>query len=73
MPTIIKPKRTETANAIPTSDDLEVGELAINIADRVIYTKNTNNDIVIIGQYVPVQELSDASVDNGITFSIALG
>jgi len=47
MPTIIKPKRTETANAVPTSDDLEVGELAINIADRVIYTKNTNNDIVM--------------------------
>lgn len=73
MPTIIKPKRSETASAVPTSDDLEVGELAINIADRIIYTKNTNNDIVIVGQYVSVQDINDSSVDNGITFSIALG
>ena len=73
MSTIIKPKRSETANAVPTSDDLEVGELAINIADRIIYTKNSNNDIVVVGQYVSVQDINDSSVDNGITFSIALG
>lgn len=73
MSTIIKPKRSETASAVPTSDDLEVGELAINIADRIIYTKNSNNDIVIVGQYVSVQDINDSSVDNGITFSIALG
>lgn len=53
MPTIIKPKRSEAANAVPTSNDLEVGEIAINTVDRIIYTKNSSNEVIIIGQYVP--------------------
>ena len=34
MATVIKPKRSETGSSVPTSSDLEVGEFAVNTADK---------------------------------------
>lgn len=45
MSMVLKPKRSETTGA-PTADDLAVGELAMNLADGTLYSKNSNNVIV---------------------------
>jgi hypothetical protein len=49
MATVIKPKRTETALAIPSSGSLEAGELAMNITDGKFYTKTTGGTVKEIG------------------------
>lgn len=43
---IIKPKRTSTASNIPTTSNLEVGEIAINLADKKLYVRDTSNNII---------------------------
>lgn len=40
--------RSETASAVPLTSRLAVGELALNIADKKLYTKNTAEEIVEI-------------------------
>ena len=45
MTTVIKPKRSETALAVPSSGSLEVGELALNVTDGKFYTKTSANAI----------------------------
>tara|TARA_B100000287_G_scaffold351593_1_gene340782 strand:- start:233 stop:616 length:384 start_codon:yes stop_codon:yes gene_type:complete len=49
MATVIKPKRTETALAIPSSGSLEAGELAMNITDGKFYTKTTGGTVKEVG------------------------
>ncbi|HAL0047438.1 TPA: tail fiber domain-containing protein [Escherichia coli] len=41
-------KRTQTAGKKPTPEQLAQGEVAINLADHVIYTKDKNNAVVQI-------------------------
>jgi hypothetical protein len=48
MPSKIKPKRSYTANAVPTTADLETNELAINWADGKAYTRNAAGNIVSV-------------------------
>jgi len=43
---IIKPKRTSTASNVPTTSDIEVGEIAINLADKIIYVRDTSDNIL---------------------------
>lgn len=56
MTTVVQLKRNETAGAIPTANDIAVGELAVNLADGALYTKRTDGAIIEIGgsQEVPV-------------------
>ena len=49
MAIIIKPKKSETASAVPTTGDLAVGEICINVTDQKIYTKKSDNSIVVVG------------------------
>jgi len=49
MATVIKPKRSETALAIPTAGSLEVGELALNVTDGKFYTKTSANAVKEVG------------------------
>ena len=44
----IKPKRTATTGNAPTTGDLEAGEIAINLADRIMYYRDTLNNIKTI-------------------------
>jgi hypothetical protein len=48
MPNKIKPRRSYTANAVPTTSDLDANELAINWADGKAYTKNAAGNIVSV-------------------------
>ena len=49
MATVIKPKRTETALAVPAASSLEAGELAMNVADGKFYTKTTGGVVKEVG------------------------
>lgn len=43
--TVVKFKRSGVVGKVPTTADLDYGELAINYADGVIYYKNAENQI----------------------------
>jgi hypothetical protein len=40
MPNIFKPKRSSTANSVPTTSNLSDGEMAVNTADKKIYVRS---------------------------------
>lgn len=46
MATKIIHKKSSVANRIPVSADLEVGEIALNLADQKIYSKQTDGTVV---------------------------
>lgn len=46
--TAIIPYRSTTAAATPSAGNMSVGEIAINVTDRVLYTKNNSGDVVAI-------------------------
>ena len=49
MATVIKPKRSETALAVPTGGSLAVGELAMNVTDGKFYTKTSGGVVKEVG------------------------
>jgi hypothetical protein len=49
MTTVLKPKRSEVAASVPTTGQLEVGELALNITDGKFYTKTSSNIVKEVG------------------------
>jgi len=59
----IRPKRSEIASSVPSSGDLEVGEVAINSADQKIYTKKSDGTVV---------EVANASAGASEGFAIAV-
>jgi hypothetical protein len=52
MANTIQIKRSETANAVPTTGNLSVGELGINIVDQKIYTRDSSNNIVVLSETI---------------------
>lgn len=48
MPNRIKPKRSYTANSVPTTSDLDTNELAINWTDAKAFTKTAAGNIVSV-------------------------
>ena len=50
MSNTIQIKRSSTAASVPTAGQLAVGELAVNLADRKLYTKNASNAVVELGE-----------------------
>lgn len=40
------PKRSSVPGKVPLASDLQIGELAVNLADSKIYTKNSNGDVI---------------------------
>jgi len=54
--TVIKLKRSTTASAVPTTSDLEDGEVAVNITDKIVYMRSG-------GSVVTVANFNNSSVD----------
>ena len=52
MANIIKIKRSETTNSVPTTSDIAVGEICMNIADQKLYTRKSDNSIVTVSDAV---------------------
>ena len=65
MAIVLKPKKSETASAVPTTGDLAVGEICMNVADRKIYTRKSDNSIVVVGSHI------DATVGGDLTGTVS--
>jgi len=46
MATIIKPKRTTVGGNVPTTAEITTGEIAINLADKKLYVRDTSTNIL---------------------------
>lgn len=56
MSTVIKLKRSTTASAVPTTSDLEDGEIAVNVTDKKVFVRNG-------GSIVTIANFNDSAVD----------
>jgi hypothetical protein len=45
--TIIKLKRSTTASAVPTTGDLEDGEIAVNVTDKKVFVRNGESIVTV--------------------------
>ena len=45
----IQLKRSSVAGRVPDAANVLVGEPVVNLADKIIYTKDGNNNVVVIG------------------------
>ena len=61
MASVIKPKRSAVANTPPTTANIQQYEIAINTADKKIYTRDGTDNILVIGAG-NVSGLADVSV-----------
>ena len=64
MTTIIT-KNSSTASAVPVSGDLTQGELAVNVTDKKLYTKNSGGSVVKIVGSLGNQEASSVTLSGG--------
>jgi hypothetical protein len=77
MATRIKLKRSTTTSAVPTTSNLEDGEVALNIADRKLYARNGSNIIEVAnqkpntGEVVTTMLSADITNGQGNTFYVA--
>lgn len=62
MPTTIVTKNSSTASAVPSAGSLTQGELAVNVTDKKLYTKNSGGSVV---------ELTGAKLDAAQSFTAA--
>ena len=49
MANIFLPKKSSVAGKVPLASDLAVGELAINLTDKKIYSKDAGGNVISIG------------------------
>ena len=64
MASVIKLKRSSTASSVPANDSLQAGELAINLADKKLYSANaTGHTIQLSGDDFTIS--TTANTDNG--------
>ena len=73
MATVIKPKKSETAAAVPTTSDLAVGEICINVTDQKIYTRKSDDSIVVIASTTAAGATLQQATAKAVTMAIALG
>jgi len=49
MANIVQLKRSSVSGRVPDAGNVEIGEPVVNLADRVIFTKNTTGSVIVIG------------------------
>ena len=70
MSQVIKIKRSETSSSAPSTSDLATHEIAMNVADQKIYTKNASGSIVVVASHAEASGISEA---DALALAIALG
>ena len=65
MATVIKLKRSTTASAVPTTSDLEDGEVAVNITDKVVYMRS-GGSIVTVANFNSASSVDLSAIDQHI-------
>ncbi len=66
MPTSIITKHSSTAGALPTTSDVATGELAVNVTDRKLYTKDSTNQIVTLSDNKVLGSVSEMVANDGL-------
>jgi hypothetical protein len=46
MANVIKPKRTTSSGNVPTTSEITNGEIAVNLADKKLYVRDTGTNIL---------------------------
>jgi len=46
MANVIKPKRTTSSGNVPSTSNLSTGEIAVNLADKKLYVRDTSTNIL---------------------------
>ena len=67
MPVVIKVKKSETALSKPTASDIAVGEVALNAKDQRIFVRDSNGDIITVGEAGGIRHESSA-----VTFKVTV-
>ena len=65
MPSWVQTKRSNTAASAPAPTDILEGQLAVNLADRQLYSKNASGVIIPIGARVSVGATAPTSPSTG--------
>lgn len=60
MPRVITKKST-VVGKVPLPADLEIGELAVNTADKKLYTKHNDNSVIQVGTLIVVSSTAPTS------------
>jgi hypothetical protein len=58
---VISPKKSSVGGKVPVPQDLEVGEIAVNLIDRVIYAKDGTGTVITLGA-TPTEMAAKASM-----------
>jgi hypothetical protein len=69
MPTLLT-KRTSVAGRVPTAQQLAVGELAINLPDRRLYSKDTAGSVFRLARPRDPSDYLSLSATDGTTLYI---
>ena len=72
MANTIQIKRSSTATSVPTSGQLAVGELAVNLADKKLYTKDASDAVINLTPEVTdkIQPVSASVAPNALTVTL---
>ena len=70
MATRIKVKRSETPLAVPNTNNLAVGEVALNTADQKLYVRDSEDQIVVVATK---RQTADEVTAKAAVMAIALG
>ena len=65
MATVIKLKRSTTASAVPTTSDLEDGEVAVNITDKIVYMRS-GGSVVTVANFNDGSSVDLSAIDQHI-------
>ena len=49
MANIVQLKRSSVSGRVPDAGNVTVGEPVVNLADQIIFTKNTTGSVIVIG------------------------
>ena len=63
MATKIVTKNSSTASAVPTASDLVQGELAVNVADKRLFTEDNGGAIVELGTNPSTIDINSGTID----------
>ena len=66
MATKIVTKNSSTASAVPTTSDLVQGELAVNVADKRLFTEDNTGTIVELGTNPSTIDIDAGTIDGAV-------
>jgi len=72
MATIIT-KNSSTPSSVPTAGDLEQGELAVNVADKRLFTEDSTGSVVELGTNPSSFTASTVDIDGGTIDGVTIG